>query len=130
MRDAQPGPERSHTYHDMLRNTVAYHYSRAGAVMTTGYRVHVQWMPGDPRCDRAWASFGSDMEESRFFFSDAAAVQAQEGIAREAGAVSPEDRRRNVRDLSVAIRMVLEKVLEELSVLHGGELPSGSPGHP
>lgn len=117
--DAQhPKAERFRTYHKNLRNAVGYHYSRGGMAMTDGYRAHVAWIPGDPKCDRAWVSFGRNMEESRFYFADAAAVQIQERLAAEAGKVTPEERQQNVRTLNFAIRAFLERLLEELEALH------------
>lgn len=122
--DAQhPTAKRFRTYHENLRNAVGYHYSKAGRVMRDGYRAHVAMKPGNPMCDRAWASFGRDMEHTRFYFADAAAVQVQERIAREAPKVTPDERKRNVDNLNFAVRMLLEALLEELEALLPKKVP-------
>lgn len=124
LRDAEhPDAERLRSYHKNIRNAVGYHYYTGGKAMTTGYRAHVAFMPGNPMSDRAWASFGKNMEESRFYFADAAAVQVQELIGIEAGRVTPEERRKNVGNINAAIRMLLEQLLRELKALHEGKAP-------
>jgi hypothetical protein len=129
LQDAEhPRGERFRTFHESVRNTVGFHYSRAGKAMTEGYRAHVAMKPGDPKCDRAWASFGKHMEGSRFYFADAAAVQLQERIAHEAGKVTPDERKDNVRNLNFGIRMLLENLLEELDAIRRGK--DGEPAAP
>jgi hypothetical protein len=119
LHDAEhPRAERFRTFHESLRNAVGFHYSMAGKAMTEGYRAHVEMKPGDPKCDRAWASFGKNMESSRFYFADAAAIQVQERIALEAGKVTPDERKQNVDNLNFGIRMLLEHLLDELGATH------------
>ena len=126
--DAQhPKARRLRTYHEELRNAVAYHYSKAGKSMVDGYQEHVALKPGHPMFDRAWASFGEHMEASRFYFADAAAVQVQERIARAAGRVSPEERKRNVNNLNHAVRMLLESLLDELEAHRSEATPQADP---
>ena len=110
-----PATKRQRGFHHGLRNSVSYHYSQAGKLMTEAYRKHVGLRPGDPRYERAWASFGHSLEASRFYFSDAAADVIQEDMAAKSGHVTPEERRKNISNLSIAVRMLLEQLLGQLA---------------
>jgi hypothetical protein len=119
LRDAEHAEaDRLRKYHRDLRNAVGYHYNTGGKVIIEGYRKHVAAKPGHPAFDKAWVSLGKNMETSRFYFADAAAVQVQERIGLECGGVTPDERQTNVRNINVAVRMLLEQLLEQLRGLN------------
>ncbi len=58
-----------------MRNGLAFHYS-SFEELAGGYTRHFFTDPPRPQNERAYCSFGANMEQTRFYFADAAALGA------------------------------------------------------
>ena len=58
-----------------IRNSIAYHYYQPKKLVQ-GYKKHFLESPRSEHNALAYSSFGKNMEESRFYFADAAAERA------------------------------------------------------
>ena len=93
------------------RNELAFHYDKDGEVMLDGYRRHFGRARGEHGSyDWAYVSLGETMEQSRFYYADAAAnaaVKAQ----MDALKVSGEELRDFGMNANFALRFVVGSLL-------------------
>jgi hypothetical protein len=93
------------------RNELAFHYDKDGAVLLDGYRRHFGHARGEHASyDHAYVSLGPTMEQSRFYYADAAAIAAFTA-AMEAAHVKGEQLRTLALNANLALRFVVGSLL-------------------
>ena len=92
-----------------IRNNVAFHYHQPKRLVA-GYRDHFFNSPKNPSNEYAYCSIGENMEETRFYFGDAAISGA---LASLQGETAQKDFLPALIRVSESINRALEHILEE-----------------
>jgi hypothetical protein len=90
-----------------IRNNAAYHYYQT-KLPVRGFRRHFFESARNPLNAAAFASVGKNMEQTRFYFADAAMKSTIDDLAAEMGGSAFGDRlRRTVRHVNIALAHIV-----------------------
>jgi hypothetical protein len=90
-----------------VRNDGAFHYSANPRILAEGYHRHFFESPPNERNISAFMSLGDSMEETRFYFADAAAEGFEVGLRKTTGG-SFEQTIAHVKRANRALRSLIE----------------------
>jgi hypothetical protein len=99
------------------RNNSAYHYAQPKAVVA-GFRTHFFDSPQDERAKFAFASLGTDMARTRFYFADAAVEGALNDLVATMGLKKVNKRLRETIDaVNHALEYIVSGYIERAKVI-------------
>ena len=103
---------------EFIRDKAAHHYGHLNwenlQALANGYRAHFNTEQNDERYQVAFASLGQNMEQSRFFFADAAVAGLMDDALKKEG-LNHEDLFLFFKHVGFALRFVVEALIEELA---------------
>lgn len=90
-----------------IRNNVAFHYTQPKPLVA-GFRKHFFELPASEQNEAAYASLGASMEQTRFYYADAAVQQALRILSSELGERFDDEFRIGIRRILDAIGNLLD----------------------
>lgn len=106
-----------------VRNAASFHYYQPKA-LAAGYRKHFYDEKPSPRNEAAYASLGSTMEQTRFYFVDAAYSALLHDSASQIG--GPEQFKKHMRRLVKGINNTLSFIVAEYLKWHDWKAPGST----
>lgn len=98
---------------ESIRNRTAFHY-RDRKALVRGFRKHFYESPPSPYNEHAYVSLGPNLEGSRFYYADAAAVAVMGEIAQDLGEGNWEEQVKDaLRKLNFALAYLVNAYLKK-----------------